>query len=505
MTEESPNLRSATVEGLRWTAVARPAIEIVLLGSMVVLARLIPPAEFGRFAVVILVAELAVLIPNEGVGSALVQRATVRREHLQAGFALALLAGLALTGLALLAAATFVGPVFGSRTAHLLLLSTPGILIPAVGTVPMAILRRRLAFRTMTMIDLTMTTTRAAASVGLALAGLDAEALILGGLIAGVLGTGMAWLKAPSPAPRLERSAARDVLSYGLPASLASVSWVGFRNCDYAIVGARLGAVQAGYYFRAYTLAVEYQKKVSLVMGQVGFPVLARARSAEEMAAMRTQMVRVLTAVLFPLLAVLAVTAPVLVPWVFGPAWAPAVLPTQILALGGASTLVIDCVGAGLMAAGRARALLGYGVAHFAVYAAAVLIVAPLGLAAVAGAAAVVHTAFLVVAYVLLLHGSHERPLRRLWDDVAPATASCLALGAIAVPASLAMSAAQVPTLPHLVAVGLLAAAAYLVTLRVCFPATWRSLLTIAGRVIPVRARRGATRRLDPAPARSAL
>jgi O-antigen/teichoic acid export membrane protein len=221
------------------------------------------------------------------------------------------------------------------------------------------------------------------------------------------------------------------------------------------------------------------------------------------MAAMRTQMVRVLTAVLFPLLAVLAVTAPVLVPWVFGPAWAPAVLPTQILALGGASTLVIDCVGAGLMAAGRARALLGYGVAHFAVYAAAVLIVASRGLAAVAIAAAVVHTGFLVVAYVLMLRGSKENPVRRLWDDVAPATVSCVALAAVAVPATIAMSAAHVPTVPHLAGVGLLAAAAYLVALRVGFPSTWRSLMTIAGRVIPARARLRRPRRLRPVSAQS--
>src|SRR5439155_6113348 len=129
--------------------------------------------------------------------------------------------------------------------------------------------------------------------------------------------------------------------------------WVGFRNCDYAIVGARLGAVQAGLYFRAYSIAIEYQKKISLVMSAVGFPVLSRAGSAEEMAALRGQMVRLLTIVLFPLLVLLAVLAPVFVPWLFGPAWAPAVVPTQILALGGAATLVIDAVGAALMAQGR--------------------------------------------------------------------------------------------------------------------------------------------------------
>ena len=35
--------------------------------------------------------------------------------------------------------------------------------------------------------------------------------------------------------------------------------------------------MQAGYYFRAYNLAVEYQKKISIVMGQVGLPLLARS------------------------------------------------------------------------------------------------------------------------------------------------------------------------------------------------------------------------------------
>ena len=41
---------------------------------MVVLARLIPPAAFGMFAVVLIVQELALTLPMEGIGGALVQR-----------------------------------------------------------------------------------------------------------------------------------------------------------------------------------------------------------------------------------------------------------------------------------------------------------------------------------------------------------------------------------------------------------------------------------------------
>ena len=413
MSEEAhqqPDLRAATMEGLRWTAIARPVIEVMLLASMVVLARLIPPAEFGRFALAAIVGELALLIPSEGVGAALVQRKEVTRDRLQAGFYMALVWSVGLTVVILLAAVTIIPPLFDERTARSVMLATPGIIIASFSTVPMALLRRRLAFRRLAMINAASTTLRAVASVVLAFAGLGASALVLGGLAAGTLATVVAWVAAPPPPPRPRREARRDILGYGLPASLAAASWVGFRNCDYAIVAARLGPLQAGYYFRAYVLAVEYQKKISLVMGQVGFPVLARAASAEERSSLQSQMVKLLTTTLFPLLCMLTILAPTAVPWVFGPAWEPAVVPTQILALGGAATLVIDAAGAALMAAGRSRALLGYGVSHFAVYAAVVFFVAPLGLSAVAIGASVVHTLFLVIAYVLMLRGTQVEP-----------------------------------------------------------------------------------------------
>jgi lipopolysaccharide exporter len=491
-------LHSKTLRGLRWTVIGRPATEVVLLGSMVVLARLIAPAEFGRYAVAAIVGDLA-SIPLAGVGAALVHRKEVDREHLQAGFALALLTAIALIALTLLAAGTIVVGLLGQRTAQLVALSTPLCLIVAVSTVPSALLQRRLALRHLSVIDFASAVVRVCVSVALALAGLGAFALVLGAIAGELAATVLAWAWARPPLPRLRRGPVRDVWHYGRPASLAAASWVGFRNCDYAIVAARLGALQAGLYFRAYTVGVEYQKKVSKVMTTVGFPMLARTQDAGELAALRGRMVRLLTILLFPLLVLLAVEAPVFVPWLFGQRWAPAVVPTQILAIGGASTLVIDAVGSALMASGRPRALLGYGWAHFAAYALAVLIVAPLGIVAVAIAAASVHTAFLLVAYVLLLHGSGERPLWRLWDDLQPAILCCMALAAVAVAASLALTAAHAPPVPYLAVVSLLGGGAYLLALRICFPASLQSLRSFVGHLMPQNPLRGLTRRPSPA------
>jgi len=493
-------LRSRTLRGLRWTVIARPLGEVVLVGSMVVLAHLISPAEFGRYAVAAIAGSLAI-IPLAGVGAALVQRPNLTREHLQAGFALVLLIGLGLTGLTLLAAGTIVAPLYGARTADLVRLAAPLCFIIAAASVPSALLRRRLAIRRTSVIELTSTLVRVAASIGMALAGLNAVALVLGWLTGEVVEMIVLWVSAPPPAPRLRPGPTRELLSYGMPASFAAASWFGFRNCDYAIIGARLGVLPAGLYFRAYTLGVEYQKKVSQVMNTVGFPVLARTQSPEEMGVLRGKMVRMLTTVLFPLLALLAIVAPVLVPWLFGQRWSGAVVPTQILAVGGASTLVIDTAGATLMASGRARALMGFGWGHFLVYGLAVFAVAPLGISAVAVAAAVVHTAFLLVAYILMLHGSGERPLRRLWFDVKPASVSCAALVAVGVPASLALRSAHVPTVPYLLAVSLLGGAVYLLAMRICFPDSLRSLRSFIGHLLPKNPLRGTRARLAPADA----
>jgi O-antigen/teichoic acid export membrane protein len=479
--------------------------EIIQLGSVAILARLIVPAEFGRYAIAFIASQVAYLIVAGGLSAALVQRKTLDRAHLQTGMALALLAGLTLTALTLVAASLIVTPVFGPRTGSFFRLMAPLCLVAALNAVPASTLGRRLAFRRLSEIEVLNTLVRVAICIGLALVGLDGEALVLGLLAGSMTGAIIAWISAPPPPPRLHRAAARELLDFSVPTSLAAISWVGFSNVDYMIVGARLGALQTGFYFRAYTLAVEYQSKISVVMTQVGFPVLSRTSSDADLDRLRHQMVRLLTVTLFPLLALLVIAAPVVVPFLFGPRWAPAVVPVQILAVGGAATLVINAVGTVLMATGRARALLGYGVAHFIVYGATAFLVVPLGIAALAADAAAVHTFFLIVAYVVMLRGSAKRALGRLWHDIAPATVSSLGLVTVAFPASLALTTAQLPAALWLVSIGLVAVPPYLLTLRICFPATWRTQRAVLERVLPwtLRWPRRRKRRLTAAEARS--
>ncbi len=500
MTGDSPSgeeLRTAAAHGVRWSAISRPTIEVVQLVGIVLLARLIAPAEFGRYAVASIVAEVASLLVAGGLSAALVQRKRLDREHLQAGVAIGLFGGIALTALVWASASLIVAPVFGARTALFVQLLAPLCFLEVLGSVPVSILRRQLAFRRLSVIEMLNNIVRVVACIALALAGLDGEALVLGMVAGALAGVIMAWISAPLPLPRLHLKAARELVRVAGPISLATVSWVGFYNIDYAIVGARLGPLQTGYYYRAYTLAVEYQNKIGMLMGQVGFPILARTHEANELARLYRQMIRLLTIVLFPLLVLLAIAAPVAIPFIFGSRWSAAVVPTQILALGGASTIIFSAVKTVFMASGRVGVLVGFGWTQFLLYGLSVFLVAPLGIVAVAIDAALMHALFAMIAYALMLRGSNERPLRRLWSDVAPATISCLGLVAVALPVSLALTAAHTPAALWLALLGLAALPPYLLTLRVCFPATWRDQCTALERILPGHRRlNGVKRRL---------
>lgn len=498
-TRTNEELTEVTADGLRWITLGRIATELLLLASMVVLARLIPPSAFGMFAIAVIVQELAVNVPSEGVASALVQRRGVERRHLQGGLALSVLIGTVLAALTVLLSGLIVGPIYGPETAKLVLLTTPWFLVGAVVAVPMAVLRRRLDFRRLSILALTQSAVRSISSVVFAAAfGLDASALVFGGLAGVVAMLALALVFVRIPAPRWRMREIRDLLPYGGPASLATFAWAGFRNGDYAIVGAKLGAAQAGFYWRGFQLAVEYQSKISQIMTQMAFPVFSRTVDGDAMFELRRRMVRLLTVVVFPMLTCLVIFAPVLVPWVFGPTWEPAVLPTQILAGAGAATVVIDAVGTVLMAEARTRALLAYGFAHFAVYVGAVLVASRWGLAGVSIAAVAVHAVFLVVAYKLLLRGRPEKTLAFLWADVSAAVTGCAALLAVALPAMRALD--DLPALPHLTVAGALAAVTYLAVLRTWFPEDFADLSALARRVLPIgRLRRVARRAAVPA------
>lgn len=477
-------LREAALAGVRWMTIAKVASEVVLLGSTVVLARLISPADFGLAAIALIVTALATVLTGESFGTPLVQRKEVRSAHVRAAMTMSLTFGAALATLTFLLA-PLADPLFGDGTASLIRLMAPAFLIASVSVVPHALLQRELDFRRLSSIEICHRIGGAAVSMGLAIGGLNAEAILLGSLAGAALSSVLLVFAARPPLPGLDRGAMRDIASFGVPAGLSGLLRAVNRNVDYAIIGARLGAAQVGLYWRAYQFGVEYQSKISSIMMRVALPVYSRAASIEDMRVLRARIVRVHATILFPLLALLIVLAPEGLPWLLGEPWRPAVLPTQILAVGGMTAAVMTGLGPLMLALGKPKALLYWNLCAATAYGLMVYLVAPLGLVEVCVAVVAMRITTLVIAQRVLLQGLAGIPMRSLLHDAGPAVVASVALLGVCFPLTAALVAAGIPTLVLCCLVGAAGTAAYALTLRTLFAATWADVMLLASRVLP--------------------
>ncbi len=480
-------LKEAAVSGVRWFAGAKAATEVLQLAAAITLARLVSPADFGNAAVALIFLPLSVILTYEGFGSALVQRKLVHTGHLEAATLTSFLTGVLFTVITYLLAPIVAAPIFNDEIAHLIQLVSPVFALAGIGTVSRAHLSRRLDFRLLSVIETGALAVGALASVGLAVAGLDADAIVLGG----VLGIGFASLilviVAPPSRPRWRSRELAEITRFGGPASAAGVVYVGITNVDYAVLATQLSASQVGIYWRAFQLGVLYQAKLSEIMLRLAFPIYSRTKDLKEMKRLHERATRVHGAVVVPLLAILIVTAPELVPLVFGDAWRPAVEPAQVLAVAGMIAAILTGYPQVMLAAGRPRPLMVFNCCVLVVYGLAVYLTAQQGLVTVAVAVVAVHLGILATVYLVLFRRVLGLPIGRLFTDLAPAVVGSVLVLAVGVPLAELLRQAHAAAPLIVVAVGLAGICAQGAALRAFFPAVWADISGLIGKLLPAR------------------
>jgi len=482
------SFKEATISGVRWVMLTRAVSEALALACIIVLARHVSPADFGRAAVAVIFVPLAGILTFEGFASALVQREAVEEAHRRVAALMSVVGGTILSLIVLGLVPILWRPAFGARTAELIAIVSPVFLLASLGAVSRATLWRRLDFRRMSLIDMSATVLGNALPVALALAaGLGAKAIVIGALAQVALTSLLLLLAAPPPLPRWHWRAQREVGGFGIAAALAGLVDVMFRNVDYAILAAQLPAAQVGIYWRAFNLGVVYQDKLSSVMMQLAFPVYSRTESHAELRALHERAARVHAAVIFPLLASLVVLGPVLIPFLLGGEWIPAVRPAQILALAGMVAAVLTGYPQVMLAVGRPKTLLNFNVAMLCGYAAIIALVAQQGLIAVAVAVVVGYMLILLGVYRFLLQRHVGISVRRLLPELGPAIAGCLALAAVAEPARRLLDPllGAAPTITIAGSAGIIV---YCLTLRFVSREAWNDLCGLAARVLPLPA-----------------
>jgi O-antigen/teichoic acid export membrane protein len=467
----------------------RLVAETLSVGAGVALAHLIAPAEFGVAAVALGIAAIAPSVAGAGFGVPLVQMRTVDRAHLEAATVLSIATGVGLTLATIFVISPLaIEPAFGSRVAYLLKLASPIFALAGVGTVPNALLQRKLRFRRLSEIEIVGIATISITSISLAATTqLSAEALVLGGLASAAVTTLATVLSAPRVGLRWRRAHARDVTSVGVFAALSSGVLSLSRNVQYAILGARLTALDVGLFWRAYQLSVDYQAKVGLIATRLAFPLFSRSGSLDEMRHLRSRILQVQSIVIFPLLATLIVLAPEVVPLVYGSEWEDAVFPVQVLAVAGAATIAASAGIPLAFAAGKGQPLFYFNLAQLAGFVTVVIWSSSYGLREIAIAIAAYQVVLVAAQFVYLESREVGIPLRETWESLVPASVASGTSLAVAYPA-VRLLAPDMDDVALIFAGGALSVGLYALVLRVVFPSSWFAV----ARVLVALARPGA-------------
>jgi O-antigen/teichoic acid export membrane protein/thymidylate kinase len=331
------SLTTRALSGFFWTSLATGTNVVVQLVVLVILARLLAPADFGLAAAALMVVGFSAVFSSFGLGPAVVQHPHLRPAHQRAGFTLSVLLGVLFAALLWLAAPAVAA--FFRLPEITPLLRALSLVFPVQGlsVVAESLLQRELRFRSLALLDAaTAILGYGAVGVVLAFLGFGARALVGAHLAQfGLRTVLLLWLR-PHPAwPLLERRACADLLYFGGGCTAAGVSNYVAGQAENLVIGRWLGAVALGVYGRAYQLMAGPAVLFGNVLDRVLFPALAHLQDQPERLGDAYRRSNALVAlVILPLSGVLVVLAPEVVHVVLGPEWQAVTLPLQVLGLG---------------------------------------------------------------------------------------------------------------------------------------------------------------------------
>jgi len=345
-------------------ALAQAISQIARIGFTVALARLIAPAEFGLWSMVMVFTGFASLLGDIGVGAALIQRKEVEPRHLDTVFWINMGLGLLLSA-GLAASSGLIAGLYGTPAlAPLMAAAAVEFMIKACAGVHRVLLVREMNFRIMALQETTALMLSGIAACVLAAGGWGAWSLVAQTIGYAVIVTiWMIWAHPWRPSCRFDRASAGELMHFSLHLQAFNLLHYWSRNLDKFLIGRFLGDASLGQYNRAYTTMLLPQSQISGTLERVLWPALARC--SDDPTRLRDAYLRTLRLICFaglPVMTGMAAAAPDFVRVVFGDAWIPAVIPLQWLCLAGFMQTPISTLGWLYLASGRTRRLLGWSI-----------------------------------------------------------------------------------------------------------------------------------------------
>ena len=328
------SLSERVLRGAFWQFAGTGAEFTAKIITMVVLARLLTPHEFGVAGAAMIFVSIAQVFSHVGVGPAIVQIPNLSDHAIRSAFLFSLVSGVFVAAFGYLAAGSIAGFFRMPELAAILQVISLYFVLRAPGIVSGALMLRAMRFRSIALGEaLSFILGYGVAGVTAAWLGFGVWALVVATL--GQVIVRSIFFMAAMPHPKAgpyELNALSRLLRYGAGFSLAQMGNFAAGQMDYLVVGRWLGAEALGLYGRAYQLLMIPTQTVGKVADKVLFSAMSsiqdeRARLARGYLRTNGLVAMIAVHLTFSLIAV----APELINLALGPNWSEIVTPFRIL------------------------------------------------------------------------------------------------------------------------------------------------------------------------------
>lgn len=355
------SLASAAARGGGITIVSQFVKVVLMLGSTVILARLIDPTDYGLVAMVVAVVGVGEIFRDFGLSMAALQAKSLSQAQQSNLFWINTAVGLAL-GVVFFAASFPLAAFYGQDDVVVITQALSlTFLLGGLSTQFKVRINRDLRFVALAISDLLPYAFGIGGAIAIAAVFGNFWALVAQQLIVAAM-TLILAVALTRWRPGLPRRVPMDgLISFG--ASFAGTQIISYltRNIDSLLIGKVWGSTALGYYDRAYNLVVLPLTQINTPMSRVAVPVLARI--ADEGARFISYLRRAQLVALYvtsSIFAVLFALGTPLVVAVLGPKWESAGPLLSILALSGIFRSLVQVVYWVYMSQGLAGAQLRF-------------------------------------------------------------------------------------------------------------------------------------------------
>lgn len=332
---------------------------VLMLAQVAILARLLPPSDFGLMALVASVIAFAQIFSDVGISNAIIHHQKISKESLSSLYWLNVLASTVLMLLLMLASPLIANWYHEPRLQLLLMSMSVSFLIVALGQQLRVIAEKNLRFDKLAVVELAASSLGLLMAVVVAVMGGGVFALVAGAFASAFFSTLFLWWKLAEgwrPMWRLKLGEIKEFLSFGSYMIGFSLTNTINIQADILIGGRVLSAASLGAYSLPKGLCLRLAMIINPIVTRVGLPVMAQVQGdRDRLKSIYLKTLLMVSSVNFPLYLFTAVFAPEVVAIMLGEQWKASVPLLQIFALWGLVRSTGNPAGSLVMAMGRAN------------------------------------------------------------------------------------------------------------------------------------------------------